>query len=29
MTITVGDRLPEATLIKVGADGPEQVGTAD
>ena len=26
--IKVGDRLPEATLVKVG-DSPEQVGTAD
>ena len=25
MTISVGDRLPPATLIKVTADGPEQV----
>ena len=25
MTISVGDRLPEANLIKVGADGPEPV----
>lgn len=24
MTITVGDRLPEATLVKMGDDGPEQ-----
>lgn len=29
MTITVGDRLPEATLVKVGADGPEPVTTTD
>ena len=29
MTITIGDRLPDATLVKVGADGPEQVGTGD
>lgn len=29
MTIRVGDRLPEATLIKVTADGTEPVGTAD
>ncbi|WP_419808026.1 peroxiredoxin [Sphingomonas sp.] len=29
MTITVGDRLPVATLVKIGADGPEQVTTAD
>ena len=28
MTITVGDRLPEATLVKVG-DSPEQVTTTD
>ena len=25
MTITVGDRLPSATLVKATADGPEQV----
>ncbi|MCE6959936.1 peroxiredoxin [Cereibacter sphaeroides] len=25
MTISAGDRLPEATLIRLGADGPEQV----
>ena len=29
MTIKVGDRLPDATLVKVGADGPEQVSTAE
>ena len=29
MTITVGDRLPEATLIKVTADGSEPVTTGD
>ena len=29
MTIAVGDRLPEATLIKVTADGPEPVTTTD
>ena len=29
MTISVGDRLPEATLVKVGADGIEQVTTSD
>ena len=29
MTITVGARLPEATLIKVGAEGLEPVTTAD
>ena len=29
MTIQAGDRLPDATLTKVGADGPEQVATAD
>ena len=28
MTITVGDRLPEATLVKAG-DSPEQVTTTD
>ena len=28
MTITVGDRLPEATLVKAG-DSPEQVGTTE
>ena len=27
MTISVGDRLPPATLVKVTADGPEQVDT--
>jgi glutaredoxin/glutathione-dependent peroxiredoxin len=25
MTISVGDRLPEGTLVKLGANGPEQV----
>lgn len=29
MTIKVGDRLPEATLIKVTADGTEPVSTSD
>lgn len=29
MTIQIGDRLPDATLVKVGANGPEQVTTAD
>ena len=29
MTISIGDRLPEATLIKVGTDGTEPVTTAD
>ena len=29
MTITVGDTLPSATLVKVTADGPDQVGTTD
>lgn len=29
MTITAGDRLPEATLIKVTADGAEPVSTSD
>lgn len=28
MTIQVGDTLPEATLIRIGADGPEQVDLA-
>lgn len=27
MTIAIGDRLPQATLVKVTADGPEQVDT--
>ncbi len=27
MTISVGDRLPDTTLVKVTTDGPEQVGT--
>lgn len=25
MTISVGDRLPEATLVRMGGDGPEEV----
>ncbi len=25
MTISVGDRLPEATLVRMGTDGPEEV----
>lgn len=29
MTVAVGDKLPEATLTKVTAEGPEQVSTAD
>lgn len=29
MTIRIGDRLPDATLIKVGSDGVEPVTTAD
>lgn len=29
MTINVGDHLPEATLTKVTADGPDQVKVAD
>ena len=29
MTIAIGDRLPDATLIKVTADGTEPVGTAE
>ena len=28
MTISIGDHLPDATLIKVSADGTEPVGTA-
>jgi peroxiredoxin len=27
MTISVGDKLPQATLVKVTADGPDQVDT--
>ena len=29
MTITVGDKLPQGTLLRVGANGPEAVDTAD
>ena len=29
MTIKVGDRLPNATLVKVTPEGPEQVSTSD
>ncbi|KUO54350.1 MAG: alkyl hydroperoxide reductase [Sphingomonadales bacterium BRH_c42] len=29
MTISVGDKLPEVTLVKVTADGPEKVSSAD
>ncbi|SDX34150.1 peroxiredoxin [Roseicitreum antarcticum] len=29
MTISTGDKLPTATLIRMGADGPEQVALAD
>ena len=29
MTITVGDRIPDTTLIKAMADGPEQVSSSD
>jgi len=29
MTISIGDTLPEATLIQLGAEGPEQVAIAD
>jgi peroxiredoxin len=29
MTISVGDKLPSATLVKVTADGPDQVSTDD
>jgi peroxiredoxin len=25
MTVSTGDKLPEATLLRIGADGPEQV----
>ena len=29
MTITVGDKLPQGKLLRVGANGPEAVDTAD
>lgn len=29
MTLAVGDRLPDATLIEMGAEGPKQVQMAD
>ncbi|MHC0051927.1 redoxin family protein [Actibacterium sp. D379-3] len=29
MTISVGDRLPDATLVKMGPNGPEEVPLAD
>jgi glutaredoxin/glutathione-dependent peroxiredoxin len=29
MTISIGDRLPNTTLVKVTENGPEQVGTGD
>lgn len=29
MAITVGDELPEATLSRIGAEGPEQVALSD
>ncbi|GGL56821.1 peroxiredoxin [Wenxinia marina] len=29
MTIDVGDRLPEATFLKIGPEGPQQVTLAD
>lgn len=29
MTISTGDKLPDATLLKLGADGPEQVRLSD
>ena len=28
MTISAGDKLPDATLLRIGAHGPEQVGLA-
>ena len=29
MTISAGDKLPDATLVRMGDDGPEQVALAD
>ncbi len=29
MTISIGDKIPEATFVKVTENGPEQVSTAD
>ena len=29
MTISIGDRVPEATLKKMGANGPEEISTLD
>ena len=29
MTITIGDRLPQADLLRMGADGPEKVALGD
>ncbi|RZA08038.1 MAG: redoxin domain-containing protein, partial [Proteobacteria bacterium] len=29
MTISVGDKLPEVKLVKVGADGPEAVQSSE
>ena len=29
MTISVGDKLPDATFVRMGAEGPEQVKLAD
>lgn len=29
MTIAIGDRIPDIKLVRVTADGPEQVGTSD
>jgi peroxiredoxin len=29
MTISVGDRLPEATLLRMGPDGPEEISLGD
>lgn len=29
MAVSVGDRIPEATLVKIGAEGPQPVSTSD
>lgn len=29
MTITTGDKLPDATLLRMGSDGPEEVALSD